>query len=122
VLRRFVRLLIAFPAAILLITLAVSNRHTVRLVLDPFRPDRPALALELPLYVYLFAMLVIGVLLGGASAWFGQGHWRRTARSRAQDAMRWRAEADRLARERDESIEAAGNTGSGGRALAIARR
>jgi uncharacterized integral membrane protein len=116
VLKRMVRLLVAFPAAILLITIAVSNRHHVRLILDPFRPDDPALWLDWPLYFYFFAVLVIGVLLGGAATWFGQSHWRRSARSRAQDAMRWRAEADRLARERDERIQE-----SPGRALAVHR-
>ena len=42
-LRRFVWILVALPVAILLITLAVANRHGVRLVLDPFRPDEPVL-------------------------------------------------------------------------------
>ena len=120
--KRVVRLLLAFPAALLLITLAVSNRHAVRLVLDPFRPEQPALAIEMPLYVYIFAALIVGVFLGGAATWFSQSHWRKSARSRAQDALRWRAEADRLARERDESIETAGGAGSGGRSLAVMRR
>lgn len=119
-LKRVVRLLLAFPAAILLITLAVSNRHSVRMVLDPFRPEQPALAIEMPFYFYLFGALVIGVAVGGWATWFSQSHWRKSARHRAQDAMKWRAEADRLARERDESIEAAG--GSNGKALALARR
>lgn len=110
-LKRVVRLLLAFPAALLLITLAVSNRHSVRLILDPFRPEQPALALEMPFYVYIFAALVIGVLLGGWSAWIGQSHWRKSARARAQEAMRWRSEADRLARERDESIESGSGKG-----------
>lgn len=117
-LKRVVRLLLAIPAALLLITLAVSNRHGVRMVLDPFRPEQPALAIELPFYVYIFAALVAGVMLGGAAAWMGQSHWRKTARNRAQDAMRWRAEADRLARERDASVEA--TAGSGSKALALA--
>ena len=42
-LRRFVWVLVAFPVAIVLLTLAVINRHGVRLVLDPFRPDEPVL-------------------------------------------------------------------------------
>jgi uncharacterized integral membrane protein len=119
VLKRIVRLLLAFPAALLLITLAVSNRHGVRMVLDPFRPESPALAVEMPFYVYLFAALVAGVVLGGWATWMSQGHWRKSARHRAQDAMRWRSEADRLARERDESIE---GTGGGGKALAVVMR
>ncbi|MDX2159118.1 MAG: hypothetical protein SFW09_21645 [Hyphomicrobiaceae bacterium] len=119
-LKRVVRLLIAFPAALLLITLAVSNRHGVRLVLDPFRPEAPALAVEMPFYFFLFGALVAGVVLGGWATWLGQSQWRRMARSRAQDAMKWRAEADRLARERDDSLEAGG--GAGARALAVVRR
>lgn len=116
-LKRVVRLLIAFPVALLLITLAVSNRHSVRMILDPFRPETPALAIDLPFYAYVFAALVAGVLLGGWSAWIGQSHWRKTARARTQDAMEWRSEADRLSRERDESIEP-----GRAKALAVVRR
>lgn len=118
-LKRVVRLLIAFPVALLLITLAVSNRHSVKLILDPFRPERPALALEMPLYFFLFGALVVGVVIGGWAAWAGQRHWRKSARQRTQDALKWRAEADRLARERDDQVAAAG--GSQPRALAVVR-
>ncbi len=54
-LRRIVWLLIAFPAGLLLVTLAVANRHDVRLALDPFHPEAPVLSLVLPFYAYLFA-------------------------------------------------------------------
>lgn len=100
-LRRIVWLLIAFPAGLLLVTLAVVNRHEVRLVLDPFRPENPVLSLELPFYVYLFSSLLVGVLLGGTAMWLGQARWRRSARHQGRAAARWHAEADRLTRERD---------------------
>ncbi|MDO9381358.1 MAG: LapA family protein [Hyphomicrobiaceae bacterium] len=100
-LRRIAWILIAFPAAIVLVTLAIANRHTVQLVLDPFRPDAPALSLVLPLYAYLFAALVAGVVLGGVATWVTQRHWRRDARVKTHEARRWHAEADRLTRERD---------------------
>ncbi len=70
-LRRIVLLLVTFPAAALLITLAIANRHAVRLVLDPFRPEAPAISLVLPLYAYIFGTLLIGVLLGGTAVWLG---------------------------------------------------
>ena len=105
-LRRILGLLIAFPAALLLITLAVANRHSVKMVLDPFRPDAPVLSMQLPFYVYLLGALVTGVVLGGMAAWAGQGRWRKTARQLTQDAMRWQAEADRLTRERDSRVMA----------------
>jgi len=113
-------LLVAFPAAAILVTLAVANRHTARLVLDPFRPEDPVLSIDLPFYAYLLIALVIGVALGGTATWMTQSRWRRTARRRAQEALRWQAEADRLARERDQAAVAARQSGGAGGAKALA--
>jgi uncharacterized integral membrane protein len=107
-LRRFVLLIVAVPVALLLVTLSVANRHGVRLVLDPFRSDDPVLSLVLPFYVYLLGALLIGIVIGGVATWLTQARWRRTARRRAAESLRWRAEADRLARERDAETAAAG--------------
>jgi uncharacterized integral membrane protein len=106
VLRRALKYLLAVPAAIILITLAVINRHGVTLVLDPFRPEEPVLSLVLPFYVYLFGMLLVGIVVGGMAVWLTQAHWRRAARRRSAEAQRWRAEADRLTRERDSFVSA----------------
>jgi uncharacterized integral membrane protein len=122
VLKRIVSTLLALPLAVILIGLSVANTTRTRLVLDPLRPEAPALAIELPLYVYLLGSLIVGVLVGGVAAWASQGRTRRIARVKAQEAMRWQAEADRLTRERDARVgsdrEAAGNGG----ALAVQRR
>jgi uncharacterized integral membrane protein len=104
VLRRILWFPFALLSAVLLVTLAVANREPVRLVLDPFKPDAPVIFMTLPLYAYLLGALILGVMLGGAAVWFGQGRWRKTARLKTQDAMRWQAEADRLARERDAQV------------------
>ena len=106
-LRRVIWLLVAFPAAIMLTTLAVINRQPVRLILDPFRPDDPVISLLLPLYAYVLGALIVGVILGGTAVWTAQGRWRRVARRRATEAVRWQAEADRLVRERDKPLAAA---------------
>ena len=82
-LKRILWLCVAFPVAALLVTLAVANRHSVRLVLDPFRPETPVLSIVLPFYGYLFGALLIGVLLGGTATWLSQSRWRRTARTRS---------------------------------------
>lgn len=119
-LRRIVSLLIAFPLGAVLVAIAVSNRHSVQLILDPFRPETPALALNMPFYAYLLGALVVGVILGGMATWFGQSRWRQTARTQGQRAQRWQAEADRLARERDQSL-ATGDVSTGD-ILAIAGR
>ena len=105
-LRRALKYLLAVPAAIILITLAVINRHGVRLVLDPFRPDEPVISLVLPFYVYLFVVLLVGIVIGGLATGVTQARWRRTARRRTADAVRWQAEADRLSRERQAQVSA----------------
>ena len=103
-LRRLVSLLIAFPLGVVLGALAVSNRHPVQLVLDPFRPESPALALELPFYAYILGALVLGVIFGGVATWMSQSRWRRTARVQGQRAHRFEAEADRLTRQQEADI------------------
>ena len=90
--------------AIVLVSLAVANRHEVRLVLDPFNPQAPVIFAELPFYIYLFDMVIAGVLLGGAATWIGQGKWRRLVRVRTHESLRWKAEAERLVRERDAQV------------------
>lgn len=105
-LKRVFTIVIAFPMALVLIALAVANRHAVRLVLDPFRPESPAISLVLPFYAYLFGALALGIVAGGLAVWLSQGHWRSAARVRFQEARRWQAEADRLARERDAEVGA----------------
>jgi uncharacterized integral membrane protein len=96
---RIVWLLILIPIAIALMALAVANRHNVALVLDPFSPSDPSLALQAPLFLLLFVAVLVGVVLGGVATWLGQGKWRKTARRRGQEAARWHGEADRLARQ-----------------------
>lgn len=94
----------ALAAAVVLVTLAVANRHEVRLVLDPFNRQAPVVFTELPFYIYLFAMLIAGVVLGSTATWLSQGKWRRLVRVRTHESLRWKGEAERLMRERDATI------------------
>lgn len=103
-LQRILIWIVGFLAAIALVTLAVANRHAVRLVLDPFNPQKPALSAEMPFYVFVLGTLILGVVLGGLATWMSQSKWRRTARSRTQEVVRWKAEAERLGRERDSDV------------------
>jgi hypothetical protein len=116
VLKRILSLLIAFPLGAVLVAIAVANRQPVALILDPFRPENPALSVALPLYAYLLGALIVGVIIGGAATWMGQRRWRQTARTQGRRAARWQAEADRLTREREAEVSAGNNT------LAIASR
>ena len=83
-LKRILSLLIAFPLGAVLVAIAVSNRQPVALILDPFRPENPALSVELPFYAYLLGALLLGVVIGGLAAWMGQRRWRQTARTQGR--------------------------------------
>ena len=107
VIGRIVSLLVGAIGAVVLIALALTNRHQVTLKLDPFNPDNPIVSIPAPFYWFLFAAIILGIVLGGLATWFSQGKWRYTARRRTQEAARWRAEAERLTRERDEGVSAA---------------
>jgi uncharacterized integral membrane protein len=107
VIGRFLGYLMGLLAAVLLLTLAVANRHSVQLVLDPFNTETPVISVHLPFYVYLLGMLIAGVILGGMATWLTQSKWRRAARHRTQDSIRWKAEADRLVREREATAASA---------------
>ncbi|MGF1651083.1 MAG: LapA family protein [Hyphomicrobiaceae bacterium] len=106
-LTRILSTIFAVAAAGLLVTLALANRHYVNLVLDPFNPANPALSVGIPFYFFLIGALTLGVIIGGLSVWMSQGKWRRIARQRTQEAMRWKGEVERLTRERDAHVAAA---------------
>ena len=99
-LRRIVRLFVGLPIVVVAVAIGVANTQWVRLSLDPFRPDDPVLSLELPLYAWLLGALFCGFGVGGLAMWLTQTRWRRSARRGAVEADRWKAEAERLGRER----------------------
>lgn len=78
--RKIVTAIIVVPLAIVIIAFAVANRQAVTVSFDPFSTASPAYAATLPLFAMIFAVLILGVLIGGIAAWIGQSKWRRTAR------------------------------------------
>ena len=100
-LRRILRWVIGLPVVVILVALGLANDQPISLVLDPFRPSNPAIALQpLPLYLYLFGALILGVIAGGMATWLAQAHVRRSARKGEAEARRWRAEVERITHER----------------------
>jgi uncharacterized integral membrane protein len=84
---RFVLIVVFVPLAVILVTLAVANRELVDFTLDPFNPGNPALTLKLPLFVFLFIAIMVGLVVGSAATWIKQGRYRRLARQRAQEVQ-----------------------------------
>jgi uncharacterized membrane protein YciS (DUF1049 family) len=94
--RRFVTYLILVPLAVIAIALSVANRGTVAFSLDPFGAASSRWTLAAPMFVFLFAALALGVVIGGVATWMRQRKWRRAARIERAKAERLRHEADQL--------------------------
>lgn len=94
---RFIKNLILFAIAVVLVPLSVANRHTVSLSLNPFDPADPRLTVsDVPLFWIIFASLGCGILVGGIGTWAKQGRWRKEARVKRREADMWHKEADQL--------------------------
>lgn len=74
------------PVAVVLVALAVANRHPVPFTIDPFNPGNPGLTANLPLFVYMFAALVVGLVVGSIATWMRQSRYRRSARESQAEA------------------------------------
>ena len=88
--------LLLAPIAAVALIFAISNRHMVTVVFDPFGNDVPGLQLTAPLFIVLFLAVITGVLIGGCASWLGQGKNRRAARLARADLAQARTETERL--------------------------
>ena len=86
---------LAVVCIIVLIYVAVANRHLVVFSLDPLGGEEPFFATEIPLFVLLFAAVFLGLVIGGTASWLNQGKWRKAARQGLSEAEHWRKEATR---------------------------
>ena len=87
---------LGLPAAIIVIALAVANRHETVVSFDPTTTvdAGPAVAATLPVWILLFGVLVLGVVVGGIAAWASQHRYRAEARSKRREANHWHSKAD----------------------------
>jgi uncharacterized integral membrane protein len=99
--RNIITALILLPIMLAIVLFAVGNRAPVTVGFDPFAADPPMFSLAVPLFLLLLLLLMFGVILGGVSAWMGQGHWRRRARRLSAELKTARAENEKLRRELD---------------------
>ena len=94
-LTRFFTVVIVVPIAVILIALAVANRDLVPFTMDPFNPGNPALTIQMPFFIYLFLMLLIGVVIGSFATWLTQHRYRKLARERELEVKNLRVVAER---------------------------
>jgi uncharacterized integral membrane protein len=84
------------PLAFVIIAFAVANRQMVTVSFDPFSSASPAYAATLPLFVLIFILLIVGVIIGGVTAWMGQAKWRRGHRRLDDEVRQLRGEVDTI--------------------------
>ncbi|WP_293328934.1 LapA family protein [Parvibaculum sp.] len=104
---KLLRWILLPPLAIIVIALAIANRHSVTFSLDPFDAQNPAISFDLPLAAIILISIALGILIGGLAAWW-QGR-RRTSR-RLETERRKQANAPIPAAKSAEN----GASGSGG--------
>ena len=105
--RRFLTIFVFLPIVVVIVVLSVANRGNVTFSLDPIGAGSTGWSATGPLYVFLFAAVVLGIVIGGVAAWVRQGRWRQAARTERANAERLRTEVERL-RQRLEAVQAAG--------------
>lgn len=74
---RLIRWIVAAPIAIVVIALAVANRGSVPVSLDPL-----PFVVEVPLFAIFFGALLLGFVAGAAFVWVAGHKWRVLARNR----------------------------------------
>jgi uncharacterized integral membrane protein len=109
--RRFLTLFVLFPVAIVVVVLSVANRGYVAFSIDPIGAGSTGWTVNAPLYVFLFAALAVGILIGGVATWVRQGRWRLAARAERANAERLRRDVERF-RERLEAVQSSGTHGA----------
>jgi hypothetical protein len=93
--RRLLFIVVLLPLGVVAVGLSMANRQPVTVSLDPFGVFAGGWEASLPLFVLLFAVLAIGVVIGGVAAWLGQSKWRYAARLERANVARLRQELER---------------------------
>lgn len=88
---RYLRLLLLALLGLVLLTVALANRTSVPVRLLP--DDMAALtgltwAMELPLFLVIFASIIAGVLIGFVWEWFREHGHRATASQKSREVTR----------------------------------
>jgi len=92
--RRIVGWFVLVPLCAVLIIFALANRQLVVVNFNPFASTDALVApgVGVPLFLVIFAVLLVGVVLGGIATWFAQRPHRR-------DEKHFKRETERLHRE-----------------------
>ena len=102
--KKFLNLFFLLPLAIVLILLSVANRKMTTFSLDPMSVEAPALAFQVPLFVLLFLVLVLGMFIGSALTWVSQGKHRKALRQKSHETNQLKREKEETARKLGDNV------------------
>jgi uncharacterized membrane protein YciS (DUF1049 family) len=94
--RGIAKAIILVPLALVAVAFAIGNRANVSVFFDPFSDAATGFAVEAPLFIVVFATLILGVFIGGIATWIGQGRHRRAEGMHRRDVERLRTDLDRM--------------------------
>jgi uncharacterized integral membrane protein len=96
--RRIVGWVVLVPLCLVMIVFALANTQPVQLYFNPLGPRVPTDTPGVPLFLVLFAVLLIGVLMGGIATWFAQAPHRRDERVYKRETERLNREVNAMRR------------------------
>ena len=97
--KRIVGCLVLVPLCLLVLVFALANRHMVGVNFNPLVPvDENAPGFGIPLFLVIYAVLFVGISLGGLAVWFTQTGHRREERRLRRENERLKADLDRARR------------------------
>lgn len=79
--KRIVGWFVLVPLCALIILFALANRQTISISFNPFGAQASFFpGYDIPAFVLIYAMLLLGIVLGGVATWLSQGRNRREKR------------------------------------------
>jgi len=110
--KRIVGWLVLIPLCAIILIFALANRHLVTVNFNPLiTVDTTQPAYGIPLFLVIYAILFLGIALGGIAVWFTQAIHRKAAKRYKREAEKLKSELDAArrapAREPDPALLAA---------------
>lgn len=97
--KRIVAWLVLLPLCALVLVFALANRHTVALSFNPLvGVDATAPGFGVPLFLVIYAVLFIGISLGGLAVWFTQGPHRHEEKRLRRENEKLKADLEHARR------------------------
>jgi uncharacterized protein HemY len=99
--RRLLFWTVLVPLGALIVLFAVANRTAVVVSFDPFSGESSALAFSAPLFLVMFAAVILGVVIGSIASLSHRYRMWRAVRRAEEEAAQFKTEAENERRMRE---------------------